>query len=81
MADPEERQPPAGRLHGRRGGAARGARRRRWRVLSRDERELIALKFEAGLANGDIGTVLGISESNVGTRLSRVVAKLRAAME
>jgi RNA polymerase sigma-70 factor (ECF subfamily) len=49
--------------------------------LSQDERELIALKFEAGLANGDIGTVLGISESNVGTRLSRVVAKLRAAME
>jgi len=49
--------------------------------LSQDERELIALKFEAGLANADIGAVLGISESNVGTRLSRVVAKLRAAME
>ena len=49
--------------------------------LSQDERDLVALKFEAGLANGDIGTVLGISESNVGTRLSRVVAKLRAAME
>ena len=49
--------------------------------LSRDERELVTLKFEAGLANADIGTVLGISESNVGTRLSRVVAKLRAAME
>jgi RNA polymerase sigma-70 factor (ECF subfamily) len=49
--------------------------------LSQDERELIGLKFEAGLPNGDIGTVLGISESNVGTRLSRVVAKLRAAME
>ena len=49
-------------------------------VLSQDERELVALKFEAGLANAEIGTVLGITETNVGTRLSRVVAKLRAAM-
>ena len=48
--------------------------------LSQDERELVALKFEAGLAHAEIGSVLGISESNVGTRLSRVVAKLRAAM-
>ena len=50
-------------------------------VLSQDERDLVALRFEAGLPNADIGTVLGISESNVGTRLSRAVAKLRAAME
>src|SRR5687768_11315415 len=42
-------------------------------TLSQDERELVALKFEAGLANGEIGSVLGISETNVGTRLSRVV--------
>jgi RNA polymerase sigma-70 factor (ECF subfamily) len=49
--------------------------------LSREERELVALKFEAGLANRDIGTVLGISESNAGTRLSRAVAKLRTEME
>ena len=48
--------------------------------LSQDERELVALKFEAGLASAEIGTVLGISESNVGTRLSRVVAKLRTVM-
>ena len=80
VADPEERQPPAGDSTAdvavRRAALAAGLA-----VLSRDERELIALKFEAGLANGDIGTVLGISESNVGTRLSRVVAKLRTAME
>jgi RNA polymerase sigma-70 factor (ECF subfamily) len=49
-------------------------------ALSRDERDLVALKFEAGLANGEIGSVLRISESNVGTRLSRVVGKLREAM-
>ena len=41
------------------------------------ERELVRLKFEAGLGNGEIAEVLGISESNVGTRLCRVVAKLR----
>jgi RNA polymerase sigma-70 factor (ECF subfamily) len=49
-------------------------------TLSRDERDLVALKFEAGLANAEIGSVLGISESNVGTRLSRVVGRLRTAM-
>ena len=80
VADPEEHQPPSGDSTAdvalRRVALAAGLA-----LLSRDERELIALKFEAGLANGDIGTVLGISESNVGTRLSRVVAKLRAAME
>jgi RNA polymerase sigma-70 factor (ECF subfamily) len=80
VADPEERDPPSedstADVAVRRAALA-GALAR----LSRDERELVALKFEAGLANGEIGTVLGISESNVGTRLSRVVAKLRTAME
>ena len=80
VADPEEHQPPAGDSTAdvavRRAALSAGLA-----LLSRDDRELIALKFEAGLANGDIGAVLGISESNVGTRLSRVVAKLRAAME
>ena len=32
------------------------------------ERELIALKFHAGLTNAEIARVLGISESNAGTR-------------
>jgi RNA polymerase sigma factor (sigma-70 family) len=80
VANPEERHPPAGDSTAdvavRRAALAAGLA-----VLSRDERELIALKFEAGLGNGDIGKVLEISESNVGTRLSRVVAKLRAVME
>jgi RNA polymerase sigma-70 factor, ECF subfamily len=43
------------------------------------ERELIALKFFAGLANAEIAAVLGIGESNAGTRLHRVVNKLREA--
>jgi RNA polymerase sigma-70 factor (ECF subfamily) len=42
------------------------------------ERELIALRFFSGLSNAEIGAVLGISESNAGTRLHRTIAKLRA---
>ncbi len=45
--------------------------------LGSRERELIALKFFAGLTNAEIADVLGISESNAGTRLHRAVAKLR----
>jgi RNA polymerase sigma-70 factor (ECF subfamily) len=41
------------------------------------ERELIALKFHAGLSNGEIARVLRISESNAGTLLHRVIEKLR----
>lgn len=45
--------------------------------LGTRERELVALKFFAGLSNTEIGDVLGTSESNVGTRLHRVISKLR----
>jgi RNA polymerase sigma factor (sigma-70 family) len=79
-ADPEERNVPTGEATAE-VGLRRAALSAALAVLSQDERELVALKFEGGLANAEIGTVLGISESNVGTRLSRVVAKLRAAME
>lgn len=41
------------------------------------QRELIALKFFAGLSNGEIARVLGTSESNAGTKLHRAVNKLR----
>jgi RNA polymerase sigma-70 factor, ECF subfamily len=43
------------------------------------ERELVALKFFAGLSNAEIAAVLGISESNAGTKLNRVINKLREA--
>jgi RNA polymerase sigma factor (sigma-70 family) len=43
------------------------------------ERELIVLKFVAGMSNAEIAAVVGTSESNAGTRLCRVVAKLREA--
>jgi RNA polymerase sigma-70 factor, ECF subfamily len=45
--------------------------------LNPRERELVALKFFAGLANAEIAAVLGISESNAGTKLHRAVTKLR----
>jgi RNA polymerase sigma-70 factor (ECF subfamily) len=41
------------------------------------ERELIALKFHAGLSNGELAHVLGVSESTAGTRLFRALEKLR----
>jgi RNA polymerase sigma-70 factor (ECF subfamily) len=41
------------------------------------ERELIALRFFAGLGHAEIAAVLGISASNAGTRLHRAVDKLR----
>jgi RNA polymerase sigma factor (sigma-70 family) len=47
--------------------------------LTTGERELIALKFFAGLTNAEIAEVLGLSESNAGTRLHRTMAKLREA--
>jgi RNA polymerase sigma-70 factor, ECF subfamily len=43
------------------------------------ERELVALKFHAGLSNAEIARVLGVSESNAGTLLHRTMTKLRKA--
>jgi RNA polymerase sigma factor (sigma-70 family) len=49
--------------------------------LTARERELIALKFFTGLTNGEIASVIGVSESNAGTRLHRVIEKLRSACD
>ncbi len=49
--------------------------------LSGRERELVALKFFAGLTNGEIATVIGTSETNAGTKLHRVIQKLRRACD
>ena len=45
--------------------------------LPQSQREIIALKFGAEMTNRQIAKKLGISESNVGTILYRVVRKLR----
>ncbi len=50
-------------------------------TLSPRERELIALKYFAGLGNAEIAEVIGVSESNAGTRLHRAMEKLREACD
>lgn len=45
------------------------------------ERELVLLKYRGGLSNGEIARVLGVSESNVGTRLHRAMERLREACD
>lgn len=49
--------------------------------LSPRERELAALKWGAGLTNRAIASQTGLSESNVGTQLSRIAQKLREEWE
>lgn len=49
--------------------------------LADRERELIALKYGAGRTNREIAAVTGLSESNVGTILHRVVLQLRQNWE
>ena len=49
--------------------------------LGERDRELIALKFHAGLDNAEIAAVLGVSVSNAGTQLHRAMTKLREAVE
>jgi RNA polymerase sigma-70 factor, ECF subfamily len=46
--------------------------------LADRERELVALKYGAGLTNRAIARLTGLSESNVSTILSRVTQQLRA---
>jgi RNA polymerase sigma factor (sigma-70 family) len=59
----------------------RTALREAMRGLSARERELVALKFFAGLGNREIAAVIGTSETNAGTRLHRVIEKLRRACD
>jgi RNA polymerase sigma-70 factor (ECF subfamily) len=49
--------------------------------LEPNERELVALKFFASLANAEIAQVLGLTESNAGTKLHRAMTKLREACD
>lgn len=45
--------------------------------LHQQEQEIISLKFGAELTNRQIAKMVGLSESNVGTKLYRAVRKLR----
>lgn len=59
----------------------RAALRRAMAELAPRERELVALKFFAGLSNAEIAGVIGTSESNAGTKLHRAIEKLRRACD
>ena len=50
-------------------------------LLSERERELVALKYGAEMTNRAIAKQTGLSETNVGTILNRVVTTLRRQME
>ena len=49
--------------------------------LSAREREVVALKFHAGMANTELARVLGVSETAAGTLLYRTMQKLRKACD
>ncbi|MCB0862577.1 MAG: sigma-70 family RNA polymerase sigma factor [Solirubrobacterales bacterium] len=50
-------------------------------TLAPADREIVALKFFAGLTNTEIGEATGYSPSNVGTRINRAMKRLRSALE
>jgi RNA polymerase sigma-70 factor (ECF subfamily) len=50
-------------------------------TLSPADRELVALKFFAGLNNVEVAEATGYSPTNVGTRLGRAMTRLRSALE
>ena len=62
--------------------AERGSNLARLTALTKDlpdrERDLLALKYGAVASNRDIAKLTGLSESNVGTLLHRLVQTLRA---
>jgi len=69
-ATPEE-------IHSRRADAERLARL--LEQLPDEDRELMALKFGAGLSNLEIAGTTGLTTTNVGTRVHRIVARLKVA--
>jgi RNA polymerase sigma factor (sigma-70 family) len=83
LADPEDRAGgPGSRAaddDGEEGAIRRAAVRAALADLDPRERELIALKFHAGLSNAEIAKVLDISVANAGTRVHRAVTRLRKA--
>lgn len=50
-------------------------------TLPAREREVVALKFHAGLRNAEIASIVGISETAAGTLLYRAMEKLRKACD
>jgi RNA polymerase sigma factor (sigma-70 family) len=79
LSDPEDQAPPPPPDDAAETAARRATVRAALAQLDPRERELIALKFHAGLSNAEIAKVLGISVANAGTRVHRAVTRLRKA--
>jgi RNA polymerase sigma-70 factor, ECF subfamily len=79
VADPQDAQPAPDEELDR--ALRRAAVRTALAALDARDRELIALKFHAGLDNAEIAAVLGVSVSNAGTRLHRALTKLREILD
>lgn len=45
------------------------------------ERNILAMKFAAGLKNSEIAELMGVSESNIGVVVYRIINKLRKFLE
>ena len=50
-------------------------------TLKSKERNILSIKFSTDLNNGEIATIMGMSESNVGTIAHRAIKKLRVGLE
>jgi RNA polymerase sigma-70 factor (TIGR02952 family) len=50
-------------------------------TLREKERNIIAMKYAAGLRNAEIAQIMGVSESNIGVVLYRSLKKLHGALE
>jgi RNA polymerase sigma-70 factor (ECF subfamily) len=81
VAEPEDASEAAGPDDGAEVALRRTAVRAALASLSAREREVVALKFHAGLSNAELARVLGVSESNAGTVLYRTMEKLRKACD
>lgn len=78
VAEPEDTE-AAGSDDGAEVALRRTAVRTALAALPARDRELIALKFHAGLSNAELGRVIGVSETNAGTIVHRAMEKLRKA--
>ena len=79
-AEPEDRFAGSPDEHADRA-IARATVRAALAALAPHERDLVALKYSGGLSHAEIARVIGASESNAGTRLHRVIEKLRKACD
>ena len=77
----EDRPAPGAGADEAEGAVRRAAVQAALGALEPRERELVALKFHAGLSNAEIARVLRVSESNAGTLLHRTITKLRKACD